>query len=138
MKAIVVPVYGGAEVLQYQDVPIPAIQSNEILVQVYCAGVSPFDLHVRDGWYKESSHYSLPIILGWELSGIATAVGEKVSRFKPGDAVFAHPSVYRQGGAYAEYAVVQENETAHKPANRESCPGCRGIHECAHRLAGAV
>ena len=37
MKAIVVPVYGGAEVLQYQDVPIPAIQSNEILVQVYCA-----------------------------------------------------------------------------------------------------
>ena len=57
---------------------------------------------MRDGWYKESSHYSLPIILGWELSGIATAVGEKVSRFKPGDAVFSHPSVYREGGAYAE------------------------------------
>jgi NADPH:quinone reductase-like Zn-dependent oxidoreductase len=76
MKAIVVPVYGGTEVLQYQDAPIPAIQSNEILVQVYCAGVSPFDLHVRDGWYKESPHYSLPIVLGWELSGIVTAVGE--------------------------------------------------------------
>jgi NADPH:quinone reductase-like Zn-dependent oxidoreductase len=117
MKAVVVPVYGGAEVLQYQDMPIPAVQANEILVQVYNAGVSPFDLHVRDGWYKESANYSLPIILGWELSGVVAIVGKNVSRFKVGDAVFAHPSVYRQGGAYAEYVAIPENEVAHKPAS---------------------
>lgn len=113
MKAIVVSAYGGVEVLQYQEVPIPAIQSHEILIQVHCAGVSPLDLKMRDGWFKEPN---LPIILGWELSGIVSAVGKNITRFKPGEAVFAHPSVYRQGGGYAEYAVVQENEIAHKPA----------------------
>lgn len=117
MKAILVPTYGDAEVLKYQEIPIPVIKPNEVLVQVCHAGVSPFDVHVRDGWYKESSHYSLPIVLGWELSGVVFAIGEKVTRFKPGDMVFAHPNVYRQGGAYAEYAAVQENEAAHKPAN---------------------
>ena len=116
MKAIITPTFGGAEVLEYQKVPVPSIKPDEILVQVYSAGVSPFDIHVRDGWYRDSPNYPLPIILGWELSGIVVAAGTQVSRFKAGDAVFAHPSVYRSGGAYAEYVAVKENETAHKPA----------------------
>lgn len=116
MKAIVAATYGEAEVLEYRAVKIPSIQSDEILVQIHNAGVSPFDAHVREGWYKNSPNYSLPIILGWELSGVVVSIGEKVSRFKPGDAVFAHPSVYRQGGAYAEYVAIQEKEAAHKPA----------------------
>lgn len=116
MKAIVVKNYGGPEVLQYQEMEIPGIKPDEILVRVHSAGVSPFDAHVREGWYKASPNYSLPIILGWELSGTVVAAGDKVSRFKSGDDVFAHPSVYRQGGAYAEYVVVQEKEAALKPA----------------------
>ncbi len=70
MQAIVVPIYGGAEVLQHKEVAIPSITPEEILVQVHSAGVSPFDIHVRDGWYKASPNYPLPIILGWELSGV--------------------------------------------------------------------
>jgi len=117
MKAIRFHSYGGPEVLQLEDVATPTIQSDEILVRVHSAGVSPFDLHVREGWYKDSSSYPLPCILGWELSGEVDSVGENVRLFKKGDAIFAHPSVFRSGGAYAEYVSIKENETAHKPAS---------------------
>jgi len=115
MKAVIINGYGGPEVLQYQDAEIPAIQADEILVQVYYAGVSPFDAHVRAGWFQNATHYQLPIILGWELSGIVAAVGGKVKKFKVGDAIFAHPSVYRNGRAYAEFVAVKESEAAPKP-----------------------
>ena len=115
MKAVIINGYGGPEVLQYQDAEIPAIQADEILVQVYYAGVSPFDAHVRAGWFQNATHYQLPIILGWELSGIVAAVGGKVKKFKVGDAIFAHPSVYRNGGVYAEFVAVKESEAAPKP-----------------------
>lgn len=114
MKAIVAHTYGGHEVLQYQAVSIPNIAADEILVRVHSAGVSPFDIHVRDGWYKQ---YALPIILGWELSGIVAAVGESVMRFKIGDAVFAYPNANRAGGSYAEYNVIKADEAVHKPVS---------------------
>nr|AIA16624.1 Zinc-binding dehydrogenase [uncultured bacterium] len=115
MQAIVMQKFGAAEVLEYQEIPVPVIKADEILVQVCNAGVSPFDVHMREGWYKNSSNYLLPIVLGWELSGIVVAVGSDISQFKEGDAVFAHPSVYRNGGAYAQYAAVKASEAVHKP-----------------------
>lgn len=117
MKAVVLHAYGTPDVLHYEDVMMPTINSDEILIRVHSAGVSPFDAHVREGWYKESPNYLLPIILGWELSGIVAEVGSDVSSFKKGDAVFAHPSVYRTGGAYAEYVAIKADEAAHKPAS---------------------
>jgi hypothetical protein len=59
MQAIIIRVYGGVEVLQYEEVAVPSIKPDEILVQVHSAGVSPLDIHVRDGWYKDSPNYSL-------------------------------------------------------------------------------
>jgi NADPH:quinone reductase-like Zn-dependent oxidoreductase len=115
MKAIVMEDWGSPEVLLYKEMPIPSIKADEILVRVHSAGVSPFDLHVRDGWYKES--YPLPIILGWDLSGIVVAVGAEISKFKEGSPVFAHSSVYRNGGSYAMYTALKENEAALKPAS---------------------
>ena len=115
MKAVLINSYGAPEVLQYLDTEIPVLQPDEILVQIYYAGVSPFDAHVRAGWFQKSPDYQLPIILGWELSGVVSAVGSKVKRFKVGDMVFAHPSVYRNGGAYAEFVAVKESEAALKP-----------------------
>ncbi len=115
MKAVMMNSYGNSDILQYLDAGIPIVQSDEIVVQVYYAGVSPFDAHVRAGWFQKSTDYQLPITLGWELSGVVTAVGDKVKKFKVGDAVFAHPSVYRNGGAYAEFVAVKESEAALKP-----------------------
>lgn len=117
MKAVIINHYGSPEVLRYADAEIPTLQADEILVRVSFAGVSPFDAHVRAGWFKDSTHYKLPIILGWELSGTVVTVGKEVKKFKIGDAVFAHPSVYRNGEAYAELVAIKESEAALKPSN---------------------
>ncbi len=144
MKAIVMEDWGGPEVLQYKEMPIPSIQADEILVRVQSAGVSPFDLHVRDGWYKES--YPLPIILGWDLSGIVVAIGANISKFKEGSPIFAHSSVYRNGGCYALYTALKENEAALKPAsisyNQAAAASMNGLtawqalFDVAHLAAG--
>lgn len=116
MQAVIIENYGGTEVLQYKEVAVPSIGDDELLVRVHSAGVSPFDIHVREGWYKKD-YYALPIILGWELSGIVVAMGENVSQFKVGDAVFSYPNAYRAGGSHAEYNVIKASEAAHKPAS---------------------
>ena len=144
MDAVVMENWGGPEVLRVKKAPLPPINSDEILICVHSAGVSPFDLHVRDGWYKES--YPFPIILGWDLSGVVAAVGSGVSKFRKGDSVFAHCSVYRNGGAYAQYTAVKENEAAFKPASisyNQAAAACmngltawQALFEVSHLSAG--
>jgi NADPH:quinone reductase-like Zn-dependent oxidoreductase len=58
----------------------------------------------------------LPYTPGFDVSGVVAEVGDGVSRFAPGDAVFAMLHL-RRGGGYAEYAIVRESEAAEKPAN---------------------
>lgn len=117
MKAILVESYGGPEALHYKDIQVPSIKSDEILVHVNSAGVGPFDTKIRDGYLKETGSYPLPIILGWELSGVIAEVGSDISKYKKGDAVFGHTSVYRNGCCYAAYVAVKENEISPKPAS---------------------
>ena len=114
MQAVVIETYGDADVLQYKEVPLPAITGDELLIQTRSAGVSPFDTQVRAGRYKDE-YYALPMILGWELSGIVVAVGTKVTSFQVGDEIFAYPAGSRAGRAYAQYTVIKASEAVHKP-----------------------
>ncbi len=59
-------------------------------------------------------HYTLPLICGWDLSGVVVGRGPQVSRFQQGDEVYSRPDLSRNG-AYAEYIVVRESEIAFKP-----------------------
>ena len=115
MQAVRFHAYGGPQVLHYEEVTDPKGNADEILIRVHSSGVSPFDAHVREGWYKNTPNYPLPCILGWEISGKVVAVGDDVALFKKGDPVVAHPSVYRSGGGYAEYVAVKESEAVGKP-----------------------
>ena len=94
MKAIRIHAYGGPEVLQLDEVPIPSIQSGEVLVRVHAAGVNFLDVYQRTGLYKTV----LPFIPGMEGAGIIEKAGPETS-FKPGTRVAwtQHP------GAYAEF-----------------------------------
>jgi NADPH:quinone reductase-like Zn-dependent oxidoreductase len=114
MKAIRIHEYGGRETLRYEDAPVPEPKAGELLVRVKAAGVNPVDVHVREGRLKELLGHELPLIPGWDASGVIEAVGEGVSKFDVGDAVFARPVTARQG-TYAEYAVIHEGEAAFKP-----------------------
>jgi NADPH:quinone reductase-like Zn-dependent oxidoreductase len=114
MKAIRIHNYGGPEVLQYEDAPRPKPQAGEVLIRVHAAGVNPIDWKVREGHMKDFWPHKLPLILGWDLSGVVEEVGPRISQFKKGDEVYSLPDPTRNG-AYADYIVVREPELALKP-----------------------
>jgi len=85
-------------------------------VQVRAASVNPLDFKIRRGKLKVLLKYRFPLVLGNDLSGIVTAVGAGVTRFKPGDAIYARLDKDRIG-AFAEFAAVREGAAAPMPAN---------------------
>jgi NADPH:quinone reductase-like Zn-dependent oxidoreductase len=118
MKAIAINEFGSRDKLQLMDLPMPEIKPGEILVRVKAAGVNPVDWKIREGYIKDLFPYEFPIILGWDAAGIVEKAGEEVTRFKEGDEILAYcrkPVV--QGGAYAEYIVLEEEHAAIKPKN---------------------
>jgi NADPH:quinone reductase-like Zn-dependent oxidoreductase len=114
MKAIRIHGYGGPEVLRHEDAPMPAVADDELLVEVRCAGVNPVDWKIREGWLAGKLHQRLPLVLGWDVSGIIAGSGAAVTGFKTGDAVYARPDIARDG-CYAEYVVLKAHEAARKP-----------------------
>jgi NADPH:quinone reductase-like Zn-dependent oxidoreductase len=114
MKAVRIHNYGGPEVLRFEDAPRPTPGSGELLIKVHAAAVNPVDGKIRAGSMKDIVPLVLPFIPGWDVSGVVETTGSGVTKFKQGDEVYARPDLSRNG-AYAEYVVVKEAETALKP-----------------------
>jgi NADPH:quinone reductase-like Zn-dependent oxidoreductase len=114
MKAVRIHAYGGPDVLKYEEVACPHPQTGEVLIRVHAAGVNPVDWKVREGYLRQMRQYSLPVIPGWDVSGVVEAAADGVSRLKIGDEVYSRPDISRDG-AYAECIVVRESEVALKP-----------------------
>ncbi|MBX3650608.1 MAG: quinone oxidoreductase [Burkholderiales bacterium] len=104
MKSIQIHQYGGPEVLQRIEAPVPAAAPGTVLVRVHHAGINFMDIHTRQGKYEKSRTYPvrLPCTLGMEGAGEVVALGEGVASHALGDRV-AWCIVW---GSYAEYAVV--------------------------------
>jgi len=116
MKALTFKRYSKAPEIEFADVSRPALKSDEILVQVHAAGLNPIDNMIPRGTFKPILRFQLPATLGSDLAGVVTEVGSRVTRFKPGDAIFA--SIFDLGtGSIAEFAVVPESAAALKPTN---------------------
>jgi NADPH:quinone reductase-like Zn-dependent oxidoreductase len=116
MKALTFKRYGKSPEIGFTDVPRPTLKPDELLVQVHAAGVNPIDNMIPTGLFKAVVKFDLPATLGSDLAGVVTEVGSRVTRFKPGDAIFA--SIFDLGtGSIAEFAVVPESAAALKPAN---------------------
>lgn len=116
MKCAYITQYGGPEVLQIGAQGTPEIGPREMLVRVKAASVNPVDYKIRQGMLKQMLAYRMPLVLGQDLSGVVAKVGEKVSRFKVGDEVFARLEKSRIG-SWAEFAAVRESDAAIKPNN---------------------
>src|SRR6516162_9457984 len=114
MKAVVIHEYGDPEVLKYEDVPRPEPKDDQLLIRVIAAGVNPVDAMIRSGMFDKEGNRAFPMILGGDIAGVVEKVGSKVTKFKPGDPVFAYVSLDNSGG-YAQYALVTEREVAAKP-----------------------
>jgi NADPH:quinone reductase-like Zn-dependent oxidoreductase len=115
MKAVCIHEYGGIDKLKYEDVPRPTPADDEMLVRVHAAGINPVDDKIRSGAFSAFTNYRMPLILGWDVSGVVEQVGKKVTKYKVGDAVFAYMNIQKPG-AYAEFAVVREADACPKPA----------------------
>ena len=115
MLAVRIHQYGSRDALSLDDIPIPDIAPDEVLVKVVAASVNPVDWKVREGYLAQMIPHPLPLTLGWDVSGVVVAVGGEVSNWREGDAVFARPDLARNG-TYAEFAAIRASECARKPA----------------------
>ncbi len=116
MKAFTFKRYGKSPALGFDDVDYPTPAADELLVKVYAVGLNPIDNVIPGGLFKPILSFKLPATLGSDLSGVVVATGSRVTRFKPGDEIFA--SIFDRGtGSLAEFARVPENLAAMKPAN---------------------
>ncbi len=114
MKAVRIHEYGDASVLRFEEAPRPVCEADDVLIRVVGSSVNPVDWKIRRGYLKEMIPYALPMIPGWDVSGVVEEIGAKVSRFRVGDAVYSRPDITRHG-TYAEWIAVRESEVAFKP-----------------------
>lgn len=116
MKALTLKRYGSLANATFEEISRPVIAPDEILVEIYAAGLNPIDYMIPKGTFKPILKFDMPATLGSDLAGVVVEVGNKVTRFKVGDEVFA--STFDLGrGSLAEYAAVPEFAAAMKPAN---------------------
>lgn len=118
MKAAIWTAYGPPEVLQLRDVPTPEPKAGEVRIRIEATTVTAGDTEMRAmkfPWYLKIPMWIFAglgrpkriTILGQELAGTIDKIGDGVTRFKPGDKVFAAPAMPRLGGQ-AEYVVLPE------------------------------
>lgn len=119
MRAIAIDRFGGPETLTLQTLAIPEIGPDDVLIHIEIAGVGEWDSFEREGGYAQmlAMNPAFPYVLGSEGAGSVVAVGEQVSRFKPGDRVYALGFLNPKGGFYAEYAAVDASLVSHLPGN---------------------
>jgi NADPH:quinone reductase-like Zn-dependent oxidoreductase len=119
MKAMVYREYGSLDNLQLQEVEVPAVKDDEVLVKIHAASVNWHDWHflmgtpflariMAGGLLKPKNR-----VLGSDVAGRVEAVGAMVKQFRPGDEVFGST----RHGCFAEYVCVSEEEVVRKPAN---------------------
>lgn len=127
MRAAVVRRYGPPEVVSIEEVPDPVVKPGQLLVRVRATGVSRGDARVR-GFDLPRAVFWVPArlmlgvfrprkpILGTEFAGVGEAVGDGVTRFKVGDAVFGAAKFAKATGTHCELLAIDEDEAiAPKP-----------------------
>jgi NADPH:quinone reductase-like Zn-dependent oxidoreductase len=118
MKAVVYDRYGPPDVLRVDDVPVPAPAAGQVLVRVAATSVNLSDwetlrgspLYARLGGLRSPARRTL----GSDIAGWVEAVGDGVTRFRPGDEIYGDNLALK--GGFAEYAVAAESGLTHRPA----------------------
>lgn len=115
MKAFLIDRYG-KNTGRIGEASALVVGARDVLIEVHASSVNVLDSKISSGEFKLILPYALPLILGNDLAGVVVEVGSQVTRFKPGDEVYARPPETRIG-TFAEWIAVDENAVARKPAN---------------------
>jgi NADPH:quinone reductase-like Zn-dependent oxidoreductase len=113
MRAVAIEAYGGVSKLGIHEMPVTPPGPHEVLIRLDTAGVGSWDVSARKGDIE--TEHDFPRILGTDGSGVVVAVGKRVTRFAPGDAVYAYDFDNAHGGFYAEYVTIAANDVGHVP-----------------------
>ena len=112
MQKVVIHSAGSYEKLTLEEVPVPEVRGDEVLVKVAAAGINYADVIVRMGLYASAKEYvGWPITPGFEVAGRVIAVGEDVEEWKVGDEVCG---LTRFGG-YTSHLLTRERYVFKKP-----------------------
>ncbi len=121
MRAVICTGYGPPEVLKLREIDKPIPKSNEVCIKIHASAVTASDIFIRSS--QLPVQYMIPMRLmmgitkprrsvpGLVLAGETESVGDKVTRFKPGDKVYGLTGFGQ--GAYAEYKCMKEKDTTH-------------------------
>ena len=118
MKVVAIDRFGGIETLKTGQLPIPAVDANEVLVRVEAAGVGVWDPFEREGGFAKEYNVqtTFPLVLGSDGAGTVEAVGDSVQALKKGDRVYGIALMNPKGGFYAQYIVLKETNLSRIPA----------------------
>ena len=120
MKAWVYKRYGSPDVLRFEEVETPTPAGDEVAVRVHASGLNAADWHVmRADPFLVRLRFGLrrprrAMIAGCDAAGVVESVGERVTRFSPGDRVYGEVGFT---GGLAELATAREDRIARMPAN---------------------
>lgn len=112
MRAVIVNQVGPPEVLQMGELPLPTPGPHDLLVEVHATSVNPVDSKIRLGTRPRA----LPLVLGYDVSGVVVACGSAVKNWQAGELVYGCPNVMRHG-ANAEFALLDARAAARKPTS---------------------
>lgn len=116
IKAAQINDYGNKDVMQTtDDVLKPSIKAGQVLVEAYAASVNPFDIKIREGLVRQMAELSFPATLGGDVAGVVAEVGEGVTGFEVGQAVYGQAGALSGQGSFAEFTPVKAQQLAAKP-----------------------
>lgn len=126
MRAVICHEYGSPDALGIEERPKPAPKGNEVLIRVHATTVSSADWRIRSLNVPRGFRLLMRLAFGWrrprqpvlgtELAGVVETVGQDVTKYRPGDAVFAFTGA--KMGCHAEFRCLPEDGLlARKPAN---------------------
>ena len=113
MQAIIIDRHGGLDVLRYGELPDPAAEAGQVVVDIHAASVNGADAKVREGG-AYATVTKFPYVLGRDFSGVVASLSAGVTDFAVGDAVFGVLAGGRDG-TYAEKVAEKASILCRKP-----------------------
>lgn len=108
MRAAFINEFGTPEQIRFDEFPTPIAGDRDVVVKVAAVTVNPIDTYIRSGAFNAG--VPLPFIVGRDMTGVVDAVGSNVTRFRPGDRVWANNRGYHgRQGTFAELCCVDED-----------------------------
>ncbi|WP_313896954.1 NADP-dependent oxidoreductase [Streptomyces sp. GC420] len=112
--------FGGPEILEPAEPPVPKVSVDAVLVRVRAAAVNPADACLQAGALDDAVETFFPVVPGWDIAGVVERAGPGAPEFAPGDEVigYVRGEVQRAHGGFAELVAADVRTLVPKPAGQ--------------------